>query len=380
MLPELTQEEVFRYARHLTIPDVGIEGQRKLKAATVLVVGVGGLGSVISLYLAAAGVGHIGLVDFDTVDSSNLQRQVIHDSLHLGKLKVESARERMHAINPLIEIDVYPETFETENAEKIAHDYSIIMDGTDNFGTRYLINDLCVLTRKTYVYGSIFQFEGQVSVFDARQGPCYRCLFAEPPPAISVPTGVQSGVFGVLPGTIGTLQASEALKLVMGVGSSLVSKLILYDALDMSFHKIELRKNPDCEVCGTSPKIKALLDYRKMDAKPDVEKIGEDWEITPINLLERLKQEDDLLLLDVREPGELQISRLAGITAIPIAQLSARLDELDRNREIITICRNGVRSAWALQMLRKAGFPKVRNLFGGMNAWANDVDPNMYNY
>lgn len=271
MVHELSQEEIFRYARHLTIPEIGTEGQKRLKAASVLVVGVGGLGSAISLYLAAAGVGRIGLVDNDVVESSNLQRQVIHDTPHLGQPKVDSARQRMLSINPGIQVDTYQEALSYQNAVRIANDYTIIMDGTDNLPSRYLINDLCVLTDKTYIYGSVFRFEGQVGIFDARRGPCYRCLFPEPPPTGAIPSSIQTGVFCTLPGTIGTIQATEALKYIIGIGSPIIGKLLLYNALEMDFQEVYLDKNPNCKVCGTKPEITQLLDYEKLYGRTNVE-------------------------------------------------------------------------------------------------------------
>ncbi|RMF26721.1 MAG: molybdopterin-synthase adenylyltransferase MoeB [Chloroflexi bacterium] len=380
-LPELSREEILRYSRHLLIPEVGLEGQRKLKAASVLVVGTGGLGSPVALYLAAAGVGHIGLVDYDVVDASNLQRQVIHGTSRLGDLKVESARDRLLDLNPDIEVEVYNEVLTSENAMRIAEGYDIIIDGTDNFPTRYLVNDLCVLTGKPNVYGSIFRFEGQVSVFDARRGPCYRCLFPEPPPPGMVPSCAEGGVLGVLPGTIGTLQATEALKLILGIGTSLIGRLLLYDALDMSFEFVQLRKNPHCKVCGPNPEVTELIDYEAFCGMPahdrDEGTAGEGWDIEPRELAERLRRGDRIRLIDVREPHELQIARLEGAELIPLGQLAARLSELDSAEEIVLFCRSGSRSARALELLVSAGFRKVRNLKGGLNAWAREVDPNV---
>ncbi len=380
-LPELSREEILRYSRHLLIPEVGLEGQRKLKAASVLVVGTGGLGSPVALYLAAAGVGHIGLVDYDVVDASNLQRQVIHGTARLGDLKVESARDRLLDLNPDIEVEVYNEVLTSENAMRIAEGYDIIIDGTDNFPTRYLVNDLCVLTGKPNVYGSIFRFEGQVSVFDARRGPCYRCLFPEPPPPGMVPSCAEGGVLGVLPGTIGTLQATEALKLILGIGTSLIGRLLLYDALDMSFEFVQLRKNPHCKVCGPNPEVTELIDYEAFCGMPahdrDEGTAGEGWDIEPRELAERLRRGDRIRLIDVREPHALQIARLEGAELIPLGQLAARLSELDSAEEIVLFCRSGSRSARALELLVSAGFRKVRNLKGGLNAWAREVDPNV---
>jgi adenylyltransferase/sulfurtransferase len=378
MLPALSHEEILRYSRHLLIPEVGLEGQRKLKAASVLVIGTGGLGSPVALYLAAAGVGRIGLVDYDVVDYSNLQRQVIHGTSGIGDLKVESARRRMLDLNPDIQVEVYNEPFTSANAMQIAESYDLIVDGTDNFPTRYLTNDLCVLTGKPNVYGSIFRFDGQVSVFDARRGPCYRCLFPEPPPPGLVPSCAEGGVLGVLPGTIGTLQATEAIKLILGIGDSLIGKLMLYNALDMSFEFVKLRKNPNCKVCGPNPEVTELIDYEAFCGVPghdhDAGSVGGGWDITASELAERIQLGNHLRLLDVREPHELQISRLEGATLIPLGQLASRLSELDSAEEMVVFCKSGTRSARALELLLSAGFRKVKNLQGGINAWAQEVD------
>ncbi len=379
MLPGLSHSEILRYSRHLLIPEVGLEGQRKLKAASVLVIGTGGLGSPVALYLAAAGVGHIGLVDYDVVDFSNLQRQVIHGTSGLGELKVESARQRMLDINPDIQVDVYNEPFTSENAMRIAQDYDILIDGTDNFPTRYLVNDLCVLTGKANVYGSIFRFDGQVSVFDARYGPCYRCLFPEPPPPGLVPSCAEGGVLGVLPGTIGTLQATEALKLILGIGEPLIGKLMLYNALDMSFDFVKLRKNPNCKVCGANPEVTELIDYEAFCGVPghdhDEGAVGGGWDIEPVELQQRIAQGNHLRLVDVREPHELEISHIEGASLIPLGQLAGRLPELDSAEDIVLFCKSGSRSARALELLLSAGFRKVKNLKGGINAWVRQVDP-----
>jgi sulfur-carrier protein adenylyltransferase/sulfurtransferase len=381
MLPKLTHSEIHRYSRHLLIPEVGLEGQSKLKAASVLVIGTGGLGSPVALYLAAAGVGRIGLVDYDVVDFSNLQRQVIHGTSKLGVLKVESARERMLDLNPDIQVEVYNEPFTSENAFRIAESYDILIDGTDNFPTRYLVNDVCVLLGKANVYGSIFRFDGQASVFDARRGPCYRCLFPEPPPPGLVPSCAEGGVLGVLPGTIGSLQASEALKLILDIGEPLIGKLLLYNALDMSFDFVKLRKNPSCKVCGDNPEITELIDYEAFCGVPghDHEEgsAGAGWDITAGELSERLKKLEPLHLIDVREPHELEISRLEGAQLIPLGQMAARLSELDSAREIVLFCKSGTRSTRALELLASAGFRKVKNLKGGINAWAREVDPSL---
>jgi molybdopterin/thiamine biosynthesis adenylyltransferase/rhodanese-related sulfurtransferase len=378
---DLNHEEILRYSRHLLIPEVGLSGQKKIKAASVLVIGTGGLGSPVALYLAAAGVGHIGLVDYDVVDSSNLQRQVIHGTSQLGKLKVESARQRMLDINPDIQVEVYNEPFTSENAMRIAQDYDILIDGTDNFPTRYLSNDVSVLLGKPNVYGSIFRFDGQVSVFDARHGPCYRCLFPEPPPPGLVPSCAEGGVLGVLPGIIGTLQATEALKLILGIGQTLTGRLLLFNALDMSFDFVTLRKNPNCKICGPNPEVTELIDYEEFCGVPghDHEEgsVGGDWDIEAVQLAEKLQQGKHIHLLDVREPHELEISHLEGAELIPLGQLAARLSELDSADEMVIFCKSGTRSARGLELLASAGFRKVKNLKGGINAWARDVDPSM---
>ncbi len=381
MLPELSHKEIHRYSRHLLIPDVGLEGQKKLKAASVLIVGTGGLGSPVALYLAAAGVGRIGLVDYDVVDFSNLQRQVIHGESRLGDLKVESARDRMLDLNPEIQIDVYNDVINSENAFRIAEPYDIIVDGTDNFPTRYLINDLCVLTGKTNIYGSIFRFDGQASVFAAEDGPCYRCLFPEPPPPGLVPSCAEGGVLGVLPGTIGSIQATETLKIILGIGEPLIGRLLLYDALDLSFQTVKLQKNPECKVCGEHPEITGLIDYEAFCGVPahdhDEGSAGEEWDISALQLSSRLKENPDLRLIDVREPHEREISNLEGSELIPLGQFAARLNELDSAEELVLFCKAGTRSTRALEILASAGFKKVKNLKGGINAWAIDVDPSL---
>ncbi len=381
MLPELSHEEILRYSRHLLIPQVGLDGQHKLKAASVLVIGTGGLGSPVALYLAAAGIGRIGLVDYDVVDFSNLQRQVIHGTSTLDVLKVESARQRMLDLNPDIQVETYNEPFTSANAREIAESYDLIIDGTDNFPTRYLVNDLCVLTGKPYVYGSIFRFDGQASVFDARRGPCYRCLFPEPPPPGLVPSCAEGGVLGVLPGTIGTIQATEALKLILDIGDPLIGRLLLYNALDMSYEFVKLRKNPRCKVCGPQPEITELIDYEQFCGVPvrdhDEGAVGGGWDISAPELAERLEHGSHLRLLDVREPHELQISHLDDATLIPLGQLASRLSELDSAEEMVVFCKAGTRSARALELLASAGFRKVKNLKGGINAWAREIDPSM---
>ena len=381
MLPELSRDEILRYSRHLLIPEVGLEGQRKLKNSSVLIIGTGGLGSPVSLYLAAAGIGRIGLVDYDVVDSSNLQRQVIHGTSTVGKLKVESAREKLLDLNPDIQVELYNEPYTSENALRIAKDYDIILDGTDNFPTRYLTNDVAVFLGKPNVYASIYRFDGQVSVFYAKEGPCYRCLFPEPPPPGLVPSCAEGGVLGVLPGTIGTLQATEALKVLLGIGEPLIGKLLLYNALDMSFDFVKLKKNPNCRVCGPNADIKELIDYEEFCGVPshdheDEGSAGAGWDITVTELAERVKT-NHLKLIDVREPHELEISRLPNATNIPLGQLAARLSELDSAEDMVLFCKSGARSTRALELLTSAGFKKVKNLKGGINAWAKEVDKNL---
>jgi adenylyltransferase/sulfurtransferase len=381
MLPDLSHAEILRYSRHLLIPEVGLEGQRRLKAASVLLIGTGGLGSPVALYLAAAGVGRIGLVDYDVVDFSNLQRQVIHGTSSLDRLKVESARDRMLDINPDIRVDIYNEPLTSANALRIAGEYDVLVDGTDNFPMRYLTNDVSVLLGKPNVYGSIFRFDGQVSVFDAQKGPCYRCLFPEPPPPGLVPSCAEGGVLGVLPGTIGTLQATEALKVILGIGEPLIGRLLLYNALDLTFESVKLRKNPNCKVCSTDPEITELIDYEAFCGIPGYDHgdgaLGGSWDITAAELDSSLRSGNHLHLLDVREPHELEISRLDGATVIPLGQLAVRLSELDTAEEMVVFCRSGTRSARALELLAGAGFRKVKNLTGGINAWARDVDSDL---
>lgn len=380
-IPDLTHEEILRYSRHLLIPEVGLEGQKKLKAASALVIGTGGLGSPVSLYLAAAGVGRIGLVDYDIVDRTNLQRQVIHATSTVGKLKVESAKERLQDLNPDIQIETYNETFTSENAIAIAQRYDVIIDGTDNFPTRYLTNDVAVFLGKPLVYGSIFRFDGQASIFDARTGPCYRCLFPEPPPPGLVPSCAEGGVLGVIPATIGSIQATETLKLLLGVGSTLVGRLLLYNALDMTFDFVNLRKNPKCRICGPNADIRELMDYEEFCGVPghdhETGSAGAEWDTDAPALASRLSGANAPLLLDVREPHELEISALPGALNIPLGSLAARLSELDSARELVVFCKAGTRSARALELLVSAGFKKVKNLKGGINAWAKEVDDSL---
>ena len=381
MLPDLSRAEILRYSRHLLIPEIGLEGQRKLKAGSVLIVGTGGLGSPAALYLAAAGLGHIGLVDYDVVDVSNLQRQVIHSTGVLGQRKVQSARQRMLDLNPFIRVEAFDEPFTSSNARRIAEPFDVILDASDNFPTRYLTNDLCVLTGKPLVYGAVFRFDGQASIFDARVGPCYRCLFPEPPPPGLVPSCSDAGILGVLPGTIGTIQATETIKLLLGVGSSLVGKLMLYNALDMSFEYVKLKKNPSCKVCGVNPVVTELIDYAAfcgVAALGHAEELtGIDRDITAKQLALQIEQGENIRLIDVREPHELAISSLPGAQLIPLGQLISRLPELNSAENIVLFCKTGSRSRRALELLVSAGFRKVRNLKGGINAWAREVDPKL---
>jgi adenylyltransferase/sulfurtransferase len=378
MLPELSHEEILRYSRHLLIPEVGLDGQRKLKASSVLIIGTGGLGSPVALYLAAAGVGHLGLVDYDVVDKSNLQRQIVHGTGMMGRLKVESARIRLLDLNPSIQVDAFNEPFTSANAMRIAEHFDVIVDGTDNFPTRYLVNDLCVLTGKPNIYGAIYRFEGQASVFYTREGPCYRCLFPEPPPPGLVPSCADAGVLGILPGTIGTIQATEAIKFLLGIGSSLAGRLLLYNALEMSFEYVKLKKNPNCKICRPHPEITALMDYFEFCGVPGLDQsegsMRAGWQLTALQLAKKLKESSNIHLIDVREPHELAISRLEGAHNIPLGELASHLDELDSAQEIVLFCKSGTRSARALEILRSAGFRKVKNLRGGINAWAREVD------
>jgi adenylyltransferase/sulfurtransferase len=378
----LSNEEILRYSRHLIMPEVGMEGQLKLKRARVLLVGTGGLGAPLGLYLAAAGVGTLGIVDFDKVDFTNLQRQVAFGTTDVGRPKIEAAAERLGNLNPEIQIKSYETQLTSENALEIFRDYDIIVDGTDNFPTRYLVNDACVLLGKPNVYGSIFRFEGQASIFGYPDGPCYRCLYPEPPPPGLVPSCAEGGVLGVLPGIIGSIQAMETLKLILKTGDPLVGRLLLFDALGMKFRELKLRKNPDCPVCGTSPSITKLIDYpefcgiRGEEAPAPQTSVPE---IAPRELKARLDRGDDLYILDVREPHEYQICNIGG-HLIPLGDLPRRVSELDSAREIVAHCRSGKRSAEAAEFLRKAGFKKIWNLKGGILAWSDEVDSSVPKY
>ena len=407
-LPSLSPAELGRYSRHLLIPQVGLEGQRRLKAARVLLVGAGGLGSPAGLYLAAAGVGRLGLIDADVVDASNLQRQVLYGQRDLGRPKVEAAAERLRDLNPYIEVRQHPDLLTASNALEILAGYDLVVDGSDNFPTRYLVNDACVLLGKPNVYGSIFRFDGQVSVFWAERGPCYRCLFPEPPPPGSVPSCAEAGVLGVLPGIVGSLQANEAIKLILDQGESLVGRLLLVDALDLRFQEFRLAKDPACPICSAQPSQRGLIDY---EAFCGLKPVGEAWpeaeapgastqpapsaqagatvpdprlpapvEISPRSLSERLARGEAVVLLDVREPEELRISALPGALLIPLGQLPERLQELDPEAEIVAFCRSGVRSLDALRLLRRRGFAHSSHLAGGINRWAAEVDRGLPRY
>ena len=372
----LSNEEVARYSRHLIMPNVGVEGQGRLKAAKVLLIGTGGLGSPLAMYLAAAGVGTLGLVDYDVVDETNLQRQIIHGTADVGRRKTDSARDTILDINPHVNVEVHDTLFTSENALEIAAPYDVVIDGTDNFPTRYLTNDVCVLLGKPNVYGSIFRFDGQLSVFYAAQGPCYRCMFPEPPPPGMVPSCAEGGVFGVIPATIGAGQATEAIKLITGVGDPLIGRMQIYDALESRWQTIKVNKDPDCPVCGPSPTVTELIDYEAFcgmpshDHAPDV-RDDEAWNITPRDF-EAVR--DAVRVIDVREPHEYEISRIDGAQLIPLGDLAQRMHELDSAEDIVLHCRSGVRSMEALQLLRTAGFSKLKNLQGGINAYANEVD------
>ncbi len=378
-LPPLAHDEVLRYSRHLLLPEVGVEGQQRLKAARVLCVGAGGLGSPALLYLAAAGVGTIGLVDFDTVDLTNLQRQIAHGTADVGRRKTESAAERVAALNPHVSVEAHDVRLSSENALGLIARYDIVLDGSDNFPTRYLVNDACALAGRPYVYGSIFRFEGQASVFDAARGPCYRCLHPEPPPPGLVPSCAEGGVLGVLPGIIGSIQALETIKLILGAGSSLVGRLILFDALRMGFRELELRKDPECPLCGERPTVRELIDYEAFCGVGSEPQLSGP-EVTAVTLRDELAAAGGPLLIDVREPGEWEIVHLPGADLVPLGELPAVLSRLDSRRPIVTYCHHGIRSMKALEILRGAGFHDVRSLAGGIDAWAREVDPGMARY
>ena len=382
-------EEISRYSRHLIMPEVGMEGQRRLKAASVLLIGTGGLGSPLALYLAAAGVGRIGLVDYDVVDYSNLQRQVLYGTKDVGRSKLDSAAERISDVNPYVQLDLHNTPLTSDNALEILKDYDIIVDGTDNFPTRYLVNDACVILGKPNVYGSIFRFEGQASVFYAEEGPCYRCLFPEPPPPGLVPSCAEGGVLGVLPGTIGAIQASETVKLIMGIGKSLVGRLLLYDALTMTFDEVKLRKNPDCPVCGPNPTVTELIDYEQFcgmrahdhsDFAAEKENGALVPQISVSEVKARLDAGEDLLILDVRDPHEWEIAAIDGTLRIPLGDLLEHMGEIDQAREIVVHCKTGPRSTKAIRVLKQHGYSKLINMQGGITAWAEEIDPSMPTY
>jgi molybdopterin/thiamine biosynthesis adenylyltransferase/rhodanese-related sulfurtransferase len=380
-LPALTKDEVLRYSRHLILPEVGMEGQQKLKAAKVLCIGAGGLGSPLALYLAAAGVGTLGIVDFDIVDVTNLQRQILHTTDDVGRRKLDSAADKLKALNPHLNLLTYETRLTSENALELLAQFDMVADGTDNFPTRYLVNDACVLTGKPNIYGSIFRFEGQASVFATEDGPCYRCLYPEPPPPGLVPSCAEGGVLGTLPGLVGVIQATEVIKLILGQGDPLVGRLLLVDALGMKFRELKLRKNADCPVCGTNPTIRQLIDYNEFcgirgqesAAGPSVP------EITVEALKSKLDAGENVLVLDVREPHEYQICNIGGYL-IPLGDLPKRIGELEPGRETVVHCRSGVRSAKAVYQLQRAGFANVTNLQGGILAWAEKIDPAMAKY
>ncbi|MDX2060994.1 MAG: molybdopterin-synthase adenylyltransferase MoeB [Gemmatimonadales bacterium] len=372
----LSPEELVRYSRHVILPEVGLAGQERLKQARVLVVGCGGLGSPVALYLAAAGVGHLGLVDFDTVDASNLQRQILHGTTTIGRSKLDSAEARLLNLNPHTRIERYETRLNAANALEIIEGYDVVVDGTDNFGTRYLVNDACVLLGVPNAYGSIFRFEGQASVFATAEGPCYRCLFRQPPPPGAVPNCAEGGVLGVLPGLVGTIQATEAIKLILGIGKPLVGELLLVDALDMRFRRVKVRKDPHCPACGTR-EIKELVEYDQTCAVPAARGVRD---LTVAELAARRERGEDFLLLDVREPHEWTIGRIAGAELIPLGEIGRSLDRLPRDREIVVYCKGGVRSAQAAEQLVQAGFGAVTNVVGGITAWSVEIDPSVPRY
>ena len=380
--PALSNREVARYSRHLIMPEVGMDGQLKLKSARVLCVGAGGLGSPVALYLAAAGVGRLGIVDFDVVDYSNLQRQIIHGTPDVGRLKLDSAKDRLNAINPEVTIVTHEVALSSDNALDILGGYDIIVDGTDNFPTRYLVNDACVLLGKPNVYGSIFRFEGQASVFATKNGPCYRCLYPEPPPPGLVPSCAEGGVLGILPGVVGTIQATEAVKLIIGAGEPLINRFLIYDALRMRFRELKLRRDPECPMCGDNPTVRELVDYEQFcGVTPVADSEGGDGGDTTVEELKaRIDQKADVFILDVREPQEFQICRIPGSTLIPVGDLPKRLAELKGQDTIVVHCKSGGRSAKAVTLLHEAGFRRVQNLRGGILAWIDKVDPSLPKY
>ncbi len=381
-LAQLSKDEILRYSRHLIMPEVGMEGQQKLKQAKVLCIGAGGLGSPLALYLAAAGVGKLGIVDFDVVDFTNLQRQIIHDTNDVGRAKLVSARETIHDINPFVEVVGHETRLTSENALEIFKDYDIVADGTDNFPTRYLVNDACVLLGKPNVYGSIFRFEGQASVFYAKEGPCYRCLYPEPPPPGLVPSCAEGGVLGVLPGIVGSIQALETIKLILGTGDSLIGRLMLFDALTMKFRELKLRKNPNCVVCGPRPTVTKLIDYEQFCGIRGEEHAPPTKlpEVTAPEVKKMMDEKKPFVLIDVREPHEYQICSIPGSKLIPLGEVARRMNELNSADEIVVHCKSGMRSAKAVELLIQSGFRKIHNLKGGITAWSDQVDPSVPKY
>ncbi|MEP6717358.1 MAG: molybdopterin-synthase adenylyltransferase MoeB [Terriglobia bacterium] len=382
MPAELSKDEILRYSRHLIMPEVGMEGQLKLKQASVLLVGAGGLGAPLGLYLAAAGIGRIGMIDFDVVDFTNLQRQVIHGTKDVGRKKLDSAFDSMRDINPFVELKGYDTALSSENAFEIFKDYDYVVDGTDNFPTRYLVNDACVLLKKPNVYGSIFRFEGQATVFATEGGPCYRCLYPEPPPPGLVPSCAEGGVLGILPGIIGLIQATETVKLILGIGEPLIGRLMLYDALAMRFRELKLRKNPECPICGDHRTITKLIDYQEFCGIPahPPEPRPATGEIDVTEVKARRDKGDTFILLDVREPHEYQIARIPGSTLIPLGELPKRLNELNPADEYVVHCKSGMRSAKAVDLMKQSGYKRVRNMTGGILACSDKIDPSVPKY
>ncbi len=379
-MTQLTNEEIKRYSRHLTLPGFGMQGQQKLKDGSVLIIGAGGLGSPLGMYLAAAGVGRLGFVDFDDVDVSNLQRQIAHGTSDIGRSKTQSMQDTIQEINPYVSLELFETRFTRDNALEIAENFDVIIDGSDNFATRYLVNDVCVLLGKPNVYGAIFHFDGQASVFDASRGPCYRCLFAEPPPPGVAPSCAEGGVLGILPGVIGVIQATEAVKLLLGQGKTLVGRLLLYHALSMSFRELKLQKRPDCPMCGENPTITALIDYEEFCGIRCEESGGPQTgynEIDVATVASLIEKEADFVLLDVREPVEWEICSLPNSVRIPKGEVRKRLEEIDTTKDVIVYCRSGVRSGAIANFLRDVGFDRARNMRGGIRAWANEIDPTM---
>ena len=382
-MANLTRDQILRYSRHLIMPEVGVDGQQKLKDAGILLIGAGGLGSPLGLYLAAAGVGRLGIVDFDKVDFTNLQRQIIHRTEDVGRLKVESAKERINAINPDVEVQTFNARISRENITDLIRDYDVVIDGTDNFPTRYLVNDACVFQKKSNIYGSIFRFDGQATVFYPFKGPCYRCLYPEPPPPGMVPSCAEGGVLGVLPGVIGIIQATEAVKLIIGKGEPLIGRLLLYNALKMEFREVKIRRNPKCPVCGEQPTIKELIDYEEfcgVTRGAEAEAAHTEYDLGPGEIKELLEKDKKAVLLDVRESHEYEIVHIEGSQLIPLSELHLRANELDTADTIVTYCHHGQRSLQAIKTLEYFGFKKLKHLRGGIDAWASEVDPEMARY